>query len=161
MIKTRCPHVSWYGDIDLGQHWFKLRLCATLVIYGFPDSMTTSQAHSPANCTQAYWEYRARRMAHSPAVFWTANLRFCSKLHPSWNSWTALMHPNKMCYVFFFPVANRICEKPTSLRIYIAGIDAKLPNCIKEHIYWCHRNFSTCLSQINIMLAFHFQFLFG
>ena len=135
-----------------------LRLCAALAKYGFPDSMPTKQAHSPAKLYTAVLETHSPADGTQPGNILNCNLK---KLHSFWNAWTTLtpMHPNKNYYGksgHSVPIENCICEKPTTseawpsrrflntawqistaVRIYIAELCAKLPGCVKGHSwYW-------------------------
>ena len=112
VLARRCATSAWQCryicfSYDCGQHdWhlisrpqfplypsdaiWRQRLCWTLA------QVTKHTAWR--NCKQSCWKHTKMRMVHTPAMlFCMAKLRFCSKLHPSWNTGATLMRQNKMC----------------------------------------------------------------
>ena len=145
-----------YGNMELGQHWLMLRLRATLVKCGFPDSIAINQTHSRAKLHTAVLE------KHSPAdgtqpgnVVLNCKFKVLFNITLFSNAWTTLMHSNNMCDGQSgpsVPVANCFCEKhtaseawpsrhfqstagrmSTAVCIYIVGLCAKLPGCVEGH----------------------------
>ena len=125
LLRPIVPKWPTYGNIDLGQHWLMLWLCAALVKYGFLYSIEQTKCTARRNCTQLCRKHTAQRLAE------TRKLRFYSKSHSFWDAWTTIINTNNMCDGEFgrgVPIANHII------------IWKKPPQAKPSHavIFWTH-----------------------